>query len=207
MKHLPRLAQALVAAAGLLLAGCASAPPPHTLLALPSLDGPPATPGAGAAADAVAAPPVLVVRRLALPEYLLARRVRYRDADASVGEWPGTFWAERIEVGMTRELTQALRAQLPGWTLCEAECATTTATPGLALRLELSPLDYRRDARELQAVARMSLECADHTLLQRSERRHVLSAAADSPQAYAAALGTLLQRVAQDAAALAQAAR
>ncbi len=195
--------------------GCASsAPPAATLLALPTLGEPAA--GATAAAPDPTAPdrPVLVVRRLQLPEYLLARRVRYRAGDTTVDDWPGTFWAERIEVGMTRELTAALRARLPGWTLCNAACnggdGSGTAAPALrsrALQLEFAPLDYRRDRRELVAVVRGTLDAPDGGAPpQRVERRYVLQAGADTPQAHAAVLGELLQRVAADVAALATAA-
>jgi uncharacterized lipoprotein YmbA len=214
----------------LALAGCASSPPAGTLLALPSLG---AADAAVAAASAPVVPtpatnataanplaqanaPVLVVRRVGLPEYLLARRVRYRADATTVDDWPATFWAERIEVGMTRELTAALRAQLPGWTLCEAACSASASasvggTPATApaaapvaraLHVEFSPLDYRRDRRELFTVLRASLETADGALLQRLERRYSLQASADTAQAQAEVLGELLRRVAADVAPL-----
>lgn len=194
--------------------GCASAPPSARLLALPTL-GEPAAAAAAPAVQPGTAPapgPVLVVRRVQLPEYLLARRVRYRAADTTVDDWPGTFWAERIEVGMTRELSGELRARLPLWTLCNATCntngdgGTEAAQPRAhSLRLEFSPLDYRRDRHELIAVARGSLEAPDGTPLQRLERRYVLSAGADTPQAHAQVLGELLKRVAADVVPLAAA--
>lgn len=194
--------------------GCASAPPSARLLALPTLG----EPAAGTSAAAVVLPPgaatgdrpVLVVRRVQLPEYLLARRVRYRDADTTVDDWPGTFWAERIEVGMTRELAGELRARLPGWTLCNTACNTNgdggsaSSQPRThALRLEFAPLDYRRDRRELTAVVRGGLEAPDGAPLQRLERRYVLQAGADTPQAHAQVLGELLRRVAADVVPLA----
>jgi uncharacterized lipoprotein YmbA len=201
-----RAAVALSAAA--LLWGCASAPPPATLLALPSLGGEAIIP-ADTAAQPLTGRPLLVVRRLVLPEYLLARRVRFRSADTAVDDWPGTFWAERIEVGMTRELAAALRAQLPTWTLCDTACNGADgggAQPqAYALRLEFAPLDYRRDRRELLAVVRGGLEAPDGAPLQRIERRYALQAAADTPQAHAAVLGELLRRVAADVAPLASA--
>jgi uncharacterized lipoprotein YmbA len=212
MSPLPAACRAAAALSlSAVLWGCASsAPPAATLLALPTLGEPAA--GATAAAPDPAAPerPVLVVRRLQLPEYLLARRVRYRAGDTTVDDWPGTFWAERIEVGMTRELSAALRARLPGWTLCNAACngGDGSATPAPALRsrtlqLEFAPLDYRRDRRELIAVVRGTLGAPDGAPPQRVERRYVLQAGADTPQAHAAVLGELLQRVAADVAPLA----
>ena len=195
-----------------LLAGCASAPPSATLLALPSLGAPgasgTASAGAGATATAAVPPdaaplaaPVLIVRRPVLPEYLLARRVRFRVSDTVVDDWPGVFWAERIEVALTRELTAALRAQLPGWTLCEAECTAGGVEPrARTLRLEFAPLDYRRDRRELFTEVRAVLQDANGTLRQRTERRYTLQTTADTPQAHAAVLGELLRRVAEDVA-------
>jgi uncharacterized lipoprotein YmbA len=226
MNALPLLRRAATATAAL-LAGCASAPPSGTLLALPSLGAPssatalapavvPAAtasaPAGGAALSGAPsgppAAPVLVVRRPVLPEYLLARRVRYRVDETTVDDWPGVFWAERIEVGLTRELTAALRAQLPGWTLCEAECAGGTAQArAQALRVEFAPLDFRRDRRELYTVVRTVLQGPDGMLQQRSEQPYTLHAAADTPQAHAAVLGELLRRVAADVAPVVQAAR
>jgi uncharacterized lipoprotein YmbA len=162
---------------------------------MPAPAGGAALPGAP---SGTAAAPVLVVRRPVLPEYLLARRVRYRVDDTTVDDWPGVFWAERIEVGLTRELTAALRAQLPGWTLCEAECPANARAQ--ALRVEFAPLDFRRDRRELYTVVRTVLQGPDGTLQQRSEHPYTLHAAADTPQAHAAVLGELLRRVAADVA-------
>lgn len=164
-----------------------------TLLALPSLA------AAEPATGAIAAGPVLVLRRLELPEYLLARRVRYRAEAQRIGEWPGTFWAERIEVGMTRELAAALRAALPAdWTVCDSGCSARE--PQLALRVEVAPLDFLRPHRELRATVRTGVQQGGSgPLLQSAERAYRLQAEADTPQAHAAVLGRLLQQVAADA--------
>ena len=98
---------------------------------------------------------VLVVRRLDLPEYLVARRVRYRADASTIGEWPHTFWAERFEIGMTREFTDAMRQVLPGWVVCETACGERT--PALSLQVELVPLDFWRSELRLRARARMSV--------------------------------------------------
>lgn len=207
----PSMAGAAALLLTALLAGCASAPPSATLLALPSL-GAPAAAGAASAAVAAVPPdaaasagslaaPVLIVRRPVLPEYLLARRVRFRVGDTVVDDWPGVFWAERIEVALTRELTAALRAQLPGWRLCEAECTAGGVEPrAQTLRLEFAPLDYRRDRRELFTEVRAVLQDANGTLHQPSGRRYTLQATADTPQAHAEVLGELLRRIAADVA-------
>ena len=98
----------LAAATG--FAGCASSDPPPLLLTLSS--------SAMVAAPSASASPAspqrtLMLRRVGLPEYLQSRRVRYRDSASSLADWPHTWWAERIEIGVTRELTEALRVRLP----------------------------------------------------------------------------------------------
>lgn len=184
-------------------AGCASPTPPQTLLALPSLAGSSSS-TAGSALPAADAPK-LAVRRIGLPEYLLARRVRYRDEASTLAAWPNTFWAERFEVGVTRELTNALRRELPGWTLCDGSCAT--GSPDLSLQLDLAPLDFVRGTRQLQAHAGVTLASTGGAARTLSTLALPLQidAAADTPQAHAQALSELLQALAQRIAAAVQA--
>jgi uncharacterized lipoprotein YmbA len=191
--------------AGLLLlaglAGCASNPEqPPLLLALPPAA---ASTSAAPASATAAAPPQaatarrLAVRRVVIPEYLVARRVRYRVDASTLAEWPRTFWAERIEIAVTREFAAALRDQLPGWTVCEGTCADQPA--GLVLRLEISPLDYIRPARRLTARARAAISSAElqPRTLQAVDLPVELPNLADSPQAQAEAITELLRRLAQ----------
>jgi uncharacterized lipoprotein YmbA len=177
------------------LAGCAS-PPPPVLLALPPAATAPARQQPGGLPHAVAGPR-LVVSRVALPEYLLVRRVRYRVDASTLAEWPRTFWAERIEAAVTRELAAALRDALPGWSVCEATCPDRAA--GLRLQLELAPLDYVRPARRLVARARATLSSIDppaRTLLA-TELSFEQPDLADTPQAQAQAITELLRLLAQ----------
>jgi uncharacterized lipoprotein YmbA len=203
------LAMSLVAA----LAGCASSPPP-TLLALPSamggfsgLAGNPTASASNSGTASAPGPrpadaPVLVVRRLDLPEYLVARRVRYRADASTIGEWPNTYWAERFEVGMTREFTDAVRAALPGWVVCEATC--TDRAPVLSLQVELVPLDFWRAQKRLVARARFTLSGASSNAAPgiTSEQAYEFAVAEDTPQAYALALAELLKATARAAAPL-----
>lgn len=176
-----------------IMGGCAASKAPATLLALPTLAQAPAS----AASAAGAAEPLLAVRRVSLPEYLLARPVRYRDEASTLAAWPNTYWAERIEVGVTRELLAALREQLPGWTLCEAGCAD--AEPNVSLQVDLAPLDYLRRTQRLQAQARVTLSRSGTApgAYQTHAWSFDVPAAADTPQAHAQALSELLRTLAQ----------
>jgi uncharacterized lipoprotein YmbA len=187
------------------LAGCASAPAPHLLsLPLPELS---SAAGASAAARGAVSGPaqVLTVRRVSIPEYLQADKVRYRAADSVLVEWPGTAWAERLEVGLTDHLIMRLRLALPGWIVCERACPVQAATTP-ALSVDLAPLDYVRASGELRADVRWQLSArADSKDVQsRSVRNGALALALpvspDSPEGQAAALGHLLDKLAQDVA-------
>lgn len=189
----------------LLLAGCASQEPRPTLLTVPSA----ARPAASASVSAITpvprptAGPVLAVRRLGLPEYMQSRRVRYRADASTLAEWPNTFWAERIEIGLAREFQASLRQALPGWQLCEDDCTERGAT--YAVQVDLAPLDFVRNRRTLQAHARIVVSniasgkaastAAPRPLLT-LERNFELLASADTPQAHAQTLSDLLDALA-----------
>ena len=181
-------------AAGL-LGGCASPSPAPVLLTLP----PATTPLTSAAPGTAASAPLLAVRRVNIPEYLVARRVRYR-ADASLlAEWPNTFWAERIEIGVSREFVSVLRQQLPGWTLCDTSCGDLV--PALSLQVDLVPMDYVRSAGRLQARARIVLSSGSvpPRELKSLEASYDLPASGDTAQAHAQAISELIRQVAQAA--------
>ncbi len=188
-----------------LVAGCASTPAP-VLLTLPPAMAPPdgaaaPAPGAGAAA------PLLAVRRINIPEYLVARRVRYRTDASTLVEWPNTFWAERIEIGVAREFVSALRQQLPGWALCDTNCGDSA--PELTLQVDLEPLDYLRGPQKLRARARITLSGAGVSpkVLQTQELSYELNSSADTAQAQAQVMATLIRQVAAAAAPLIRSAR
>lgn len=185
----------LLLLAALALAGCASTPAP-TLLTLPPLA---AT--AGAIPNPAADAPVLSVARVEMPEYVVSRRVRYRSDSSTLAEWPNTFWAERIEVGLSREFAAALRDRLPQWRICEAHCAERG--PAAALRVTITRMDYLRGERRLSASARIALERPQQRAgqLVDQERRYDVAARGDGPQAQAQAYAELLMQLANDAAA------
>ena len=182
------------------LAACASPAPAPVLLTIPP---------AGAAAAAAAAPaspasgtaaPIVAVRRVAIPEYLVARRVRFRADPSTLAEWPNTYWAERIEVGVSREFTAALRSRLPGWTLCDASCSDQV--PTLALQVEMVPMDYLRGTQTLKAHTRITVTTgsAAPKVLQIAEASYELTSGGDTAQAQAQTIGELIGRAAALAA-------
>ena len=189
--------------AAALLCGCALSPtPPPLLLTLPSVPSAPivakSMPGAerSPAAGLPGTAPLLAIRRVDIPEYLVARRVRYRTDASTLAEWPNTYWAERIEIGVSRAFSAALRQELPGWALCDATCGDQR--PTLALQVDLAPMDYLRSARRLHARARITISSTDATpqVLQTEEFSVELTASADTPQAQAQAIALLIQKVA-----------
>jgi uncharacterized lipoprotein YmbA len=186
------------------LAGCASGTPAPVLLTLPM---PVAGPVSATAAAPAAAAPLLAVRRVGIPEYLVARRVRYRAEPSTLAEWPNTYWGERIEIGVARQFVAEMRRQLPGWALCDTNCGDRL--PDLTLRVEIVPMDYVRSARKLEARARITVSGAGAAppLLQAREMNYEIAATTDSAQAQAEAIGALIDRVAADAAPLVRAAR
>jgi uncharacterized lipoprotein YmbA len=209
MNALPFSLTAVLAAG--MLAACASPSPTPLLLTLPPAAAPlasltpdalgaPGAPGAPASAPSAPSTPLLAVRRVNIPEYLVARRVRYRSDASTLAEWPNTFWAERIEIGVARAFVSALRQQLPGWSLCDTSCGD--AAPALSLQLDLVPMDYVRGAGRLQAHARLVLSSGGvpATELKTLALNYELPTSGDTAQAHAQAIGELIRQVAQAAA-------
>ena len=180
-----------------LLAACASPSPAPVLLTLPPVLMPAPT---NAAPATPAAAPLLAVRRINIPEYLVARRVRYRTDAATLAEWPNTYWAERIEIGVSREFVSALRQQLPGWSMCDTNCGDQV--PALTLQVNLVPMDYLRSAQKLQGRARITLSGAGVSgkVIDTKELSVDIPATADTAQGHAQAIATLIEKVAAETA-------
>ncbi len=112
-----------------MVTGCAS-PPPRAMVIVPSAPMPmpamaapaasiataAANPAATTPGDAARAPGVSLVP-LRLPEHWQRRQVLHLRQDAELVAWPNAVWAERLETGLTRRLSQALRLRSPeqGW--------------------------------------------------------------------------------------------
>lgn len=111
----------------LLVAGCASPPPPRALVIIPSLPAQaaqqaPAVPAVASSAESSPVTPTaptvgIALSPLHLPEHWQRRQVLHLRNDAELIAWPDAVWAERVETGMTRRLSQALRQRAPelGW--------------------------------------------------------------------------------------------
>ncbi|MGH6646959.1 PqiC family protein [Aquabacterium sp.] len=185
------------------LTACSTPPPPVLLsLPLPPAEAPvhlvamaPAAP-----ASAASAPRFLTVRRVNIPEYLQTDAVRYRQADNTLGEWPGTAWAERLEVGLTNQLALLLRQALPAWTVCDAHCPSVPT--GQVLIVNIAPLDYLRPAGQLRAdVAwRVTGPGSIPTPVAFGGGSSTLPVTSDTPVGQAAAMSALLDTVAKDVA-------
>lgn len=125
------------------MAGCAS-PPPRAMVIIPSvpaLAAPASTPAPG---DAARAPGVSLVP-LRLPEHWQRRQVLHLRQDAELVAWPNAVWAERVETGMTRRLSQALRQRAPeqGWWTGEEALGTRR------LLVEVQQLDVHAQRNEV----------------------------------------------------------
>ena len=194
----------LLAALAALLAGCASPSPAPVLLTLPPAA---LAPSAATPPQQPASAALLAVRRVAVPEYIVARRVRYRADASTLAEWPNTYWGERVEIGVSREFMSALRAQLPGWPMCDASCSDQV--PALSLQVDLVPMDYLRGSQKLQARARITVSSTGMPpkLLQVQETSYEIAATADTAQAQAQAMAALIGQVAAAAAPLVRAAQ
>ena len=172
--------------------GCASVPP-TTLIALPSVPSP-----VFRAIDA--STPVVMLARVVIPEYLASKRVRYKVDEITVAEWPNTFWAERIEVAITRTFNLQLQQFLGSWRVCEADCGPSQ--PATMLQVTLLEIDYLRGERRLIARARVQVNPGVVGAPFGQERTYEVIAAGDSAYAQAAATSELLRNVAKDAAVL-----
>lgn len=189
-------ASALLLGAALL--GCSSVPPP-TFITLPASEVPLAASPAASAGEGIAGP-VLVVRRVGVPEYLDVSAVRYRAEDSTLGEWPNTVWAERPAVALTRELVARLRVALPGWTICDGACPAGLS--GWVVQAEWAPLDYLRDTRQLRAELRYTLSTADASTAPRAAvKRLSLPVSPDSATGQARALAAVVDDAARTIAA------
>ena len=205
MNHLLKLTPLGSVALVALLTACASPSPAPVLLTLPPVALP--TARAAVAPGKPAAAPLLAVRRVNIPEYLVARRVRYRADPATLAEWPNTYWAERIEIGVSREFVSALRQQLPGWALCDVSCGDQV--PALTLQVNLVPMDYLRSTQKLQAHAHVALSGASlpAKVLDTKELNVDVPSNADTAQGHAQAIATLIEKVAAEAATMVRAAK
>lgn len=194
----PVLASTLSALA--LLAGCASSAPEQHLLALP-------TPALPDTASPAAGPGTrwLQLGRLDIPEYWQSRSVRYREG-TELKTWADTVWAERVEVGLTRNLSIELgQALAPPWRLCPLRCEGASRHPVRVL-VGLAPMDYDRGTQTLEAWVQWTLLSADGRVLRTGgaparQKGDGLDAAAQA-RAMAAMMKTVADLVAREVPSL-----
>ncbi|MFN3886255.1 MAG: membrane integrity-associated transporter subunit PqiC [Aquabacterium sp.] len=177
----------------LLASGCRTAPEP-AMLTLPL---PAAAPPAAAAPPSLAAHarPTLQVRRVAMPEHLLDRHVRFRLGAGTVVNWPDATWADRLDVSITEHLAMRLRTALPGWNVCVRHCPLQ---PGaLTLRVELAPFDLLLPQGQLVADAHWWLDIpgAPGPRTQAGLLQHREAVTPPTAAAHAAAIGRLLDQL------------
>ena len=188
---------ALTVALAVSLAGCASPPPERTWLSLPQAL------SAGAATASSPSPratPLLRLVRVQVPEYLQSNRVRYRDSAATLAEWPGVRWAERIEIGLTRHLSAQLNEQLGAGSVCDDAC---NAVPEAGnLQVSYAALDHDRPRSQLQAQVIWTLTPSPGSASSpRQGQVSVNEAVQDnSPAGQAAAMAQVSTAVARDIA-------
>lgn len=138
-----RLNLMAVSMVALALSACASRAPSVVLLSLP-LDASATTP-----TNTASTTPIAVLRRIQIPEYLQSIQVRYRSSAHTLGEWPATRWSERLEVSLTRHLSQQLNASLSAGSVCDTQCVSTR--PVSNLQVNYGVLDYVRNQSQVQA--------------------------------------------------------
>jgi uncharacterized lipoprotein YmbA len=171
-----------IAAAASVLGGCASQPDPVLLAFASERLG---TTQVVRAPDA----PVVLVHRITIPEYMSSRRVRYRSDADTLAEWPNTYWAERIETGMTRSFTLALQGAMPGATVCESPC--DGLIPTAVVDVDIVQLDFVRSEQRLTTSARTGVSFGATTQRQVFQANWRWAHSARSPNAPGQAEATL----------------
>lgn len=193
-----RRAALVIGLCGLLATSCRTAPDPVMLtLPLPATAGTPEPLPPG-----MTAPPVLQIRRVALPEHLLDRHVRYRLGAGTVVNWPDATWADRLDVSITEHLAMRLRAALPGWTVCVRHCPLQPQT--LTLRVEFAPFDLLQPQGELVADVQWWLDrsAPGGVLTHAGQLKHREPVSPPTAATQAVAIGRLLDLLAAQIASL-----
>lgn len=87
--------------------------------------------------------PVVVVRRVLLPDYLDTTDLVMRKGGVVVSS-PTGRWAERLSVGVTRSLVAALSTRLPGLVVT---AASPVGRPAREVRVDLASFESQGDGR------------------------------------------------------------
>jgi uncharacterized lipoprotein YmbA len=185
----------------LLLNACAAPAPVRTLIAVASPTAAPLAAPASAASTQmqVQAPtpmPVkLVLRPVLIPEYMQTQRLRYRPDPSTVREYPNAIWAERLEVGLTRALGDALHQQAPDWRICLQACETTSTPSSRVLRVEFTALDAWTQHNLLTAHAKWTWTAPKSENPTTQEADFQIPLETDTPAALGNAMGVLARQL------------
>lgn len=187
----PRGKLAWALASLLLAAGCASPPPPRAMVIIPSA--PMATSEANEATTAAS----IALSPLRLPEHWQRRQVLHLRHDAELAAWPNAVWAERVETGMTRRFSQALRRHAPAFGWWPGDDALSPRR----LLVEVQQLDVRAGAGEVAGTLSWRLVDRQGRLLDGGNLSGRLQAPIADAQQEADALARWLDSQAQALAA------
>lgn len=189
-----RFAHRLLAAAlTAMLVACGSTPVPRTLVIIPSAAEASAT---DARASGVQRGPTagfeVAVLSVKLPEHWQRRGVLHLKGDAELEAWPDAIWAERVEIGMTRRLSQSLRQRAPefGWWPSEE-----TQAPRRLL-VDVQQLDVMAQRGQLVSVLHWRLIDRQGRVLGAGSQSQKLDVRVSGAQEEAQALGAWLDSVA-----------
>ena len=191
------------------LAGCASNPPERSWLSLPLSVSPvtlpsgatgSASPEPAATAPAPRGTPQLRLLRVQIPEYLQSNRVRYRDSAATLAEWRGVRWAERVEIGLTRHLGAQLNGLMGAGAVCEDACHVTPSAGNL--QVSFVTLDFDRPQARVRAQMNWALTPVPGSASapRQGQVRWTEAVLEDSPAGQAAAMARVNAAVARELA-------
>ena len=176
------------------LTGCASSPPPRAMVIVPSLPQ-----SAAASPQVTQANPAMAVSLapIQVPEHWQRRSVVHLRGEAELATWPNAIWAERVEAGLTRRLSQALRQRAPefGWATLEDR------TTPRRLLIDVAQLDLHAARGQLVAVLNWRLLDRQGRQLDAGQLSQQMAVQVGSAQEEAAALGLWLDAQAPHIAA------
>jgi hypothetical protein len=173
----------------LLLLGCAGPPPRIYILGAPSSPVPGTTSETGR--------PVVELPTVSVPDYLDTNEIQSRDGQNELKVSATGRWGERLSVGITREMTEALTRSMPGLLVVRS---VVSGQPARQVLITVDAFDIMPD-RRCVLTARWSIVGPDRHAVEASERATIVTAVsgasdADVVAAMAAAVDQLADRVA-----------
>ena len=121
-----------------LVAACGSAGPAPTTYVL----GTPSPRPDRAVVEPLTGKPVVELKPVVVPDYLDGTDILVRDASSTLAPQPAARWAERLSIGVTRTLAQALTTRLPGFVITTMD---PIEPPSRRLLVEIDSFESRSD--------------------------------------------------------------